>query len=272
MQLFWEFQSLAELAEQVEGHLRKGRAFVPGNWEVEEREICEVVLIHPESSEWMPLSAEVVYRASAPPLGVGIELTDHGSSQVDALMCFAQSEELVPPSAALSSAAVDGSPASDGSPDSEMSPSRRAGSSVRPPSSEAFALNVNQRVRQLGARDREKLARKGTLSERTALERAFGAPLWEALLSNPHVTSPEVARIAKNGTVTQPILRIIVANTVWVTKSEVRRALLSNPRLTAPHIDRVLRTVPRLELQKIPMQTAYPAQVRAAASKFLPPR
>ena len=261
MQLFWEFQSLAELAVQVEDHLRKGRAFVPGSWDIQEREACELVLIHPESGEWMPLSAEVVYRAPAEPFGVGIELTEHGDVQVAALLDFAGAEHSAPSVEARKN-----------SHDSDPSPSGTATGSVRPPKSEAFALNVNQRVRALGAREREKLARKGTLSERTALERAFGAPLWEFLLANPHVTSPEVARIAKNGTVTQPILRIIVANTVWVTKSEVRRALLSNPRLTAPHIDRVLRTVPRQELRKIPMQTAYPAQVRAAASKFLPPR
>lgn len=260
MQLFWEFPSLADFADQVENHLVKGRAFVPGIWEVAERAACELVLIHPESGEWMPLSAEVVFRAHAQPFGVGVELREH-CRQVDALLSFAQK---------AAPSLGEESPSED-EPPSSYSLIRNS-PSTRPPSSEGFALNVNQRVRQLAVRDREKLARKGTLSERTALERAFGASLWEALLANPHVTSPEVARIAKNGTVTQPILRMIVANNVWVAQAEVRRALLSNPRLTGPHIDRVLRTVPRLELQKIPLQTAYPAQVRAAASKFLSPR
>jgi hypothetical protein len=102
----------------------------------------------------------------------------------------------------------------------------------------------------MNAPQRDKLARTGTLTERTALERAFGSLLWDSLLSNAQITPPEVARIAKNGTVSQPTLNQIVANSAWLTKPEVRRALLSNPRLTIP-------------------QTAYPARVRAQAAKLL---
>lgn len=273
VQLFWEFQSAAELAALLQAQLSRGRAFVLGDNGLAERDACELVLVHPLSGEWMPLRAEVVHLSAVEPIGVGVELLDHGPEQLAALELFVAGP---PPSMPVEpSSEPEASERSSFElvpvePAPESATSRSPSSS--PPRSNDFALNVNQRVRQLKPRERERLARKGNLAERKALERAFGSPLWEALLANPQLTSPEVARIARNGTVTQPILRVIVANNTWIQKAEVRRALLSNPRLTATHIDRVLRTVPRVELQKIPMQTAYPAQVRMAASKLLPPR
>jgi len=114
------------------------------------------------------------------------------------------------------------------------------------------------------------MARQGTLSERVALERAYGAAVWDALLSNASLTGPEVARIAKNGNVTQPHLKLIVANASWLTKAEVRRALLTSPRLTEPQIEKVLRALPPAELRQLPQQTAYAPKVRAVARRLLP--
>lgn len=278
VQLFWEFQSVAEIAALLQSQLSRGRAFVSGAHGLAERDPCELVLVHPRSGEWMPLRAEVVHVSEEEPVGVGVELLDHGVDQVTALGRFVAGPPLEIPLERNSDSEADSRSSFELVPVEvpeieEPEGGASSSPSSRPPASSSdFALNVNQRVRQLNPRERERLARKGNLSERKALERAFGSPLWEALLANPQLTSPEVARIARNGTVTQPILRVIVANNTWIQKAEVRRALLSNPRLTGPHIDRVLRTVPRLELQKIPMQTAYPAQVRMAAAKLLPPR
>jgi hypothetical protein len=129
---------------------------------------------------------------------------------------------------------------------------------------------VQERVRNLNIRERDHMARTGTLSERVALERAYGSVVWDALLSNAALTGPEVARIAKNGTVTVPHLKVIVGNASWISKPEVRRALLTNPRLTPPQIERVLRALPPVELRQLPKQTAYTPQVRAMARKMLP--
>ncbi len=132
-------------------------------------------------------------------------------------------------------------------------------------------LNVHQRVRKLTAPEREKLARTGTQAERVALERAFGSTLWEAILSNPQVSPPEVAKIAKNRTASAPILQIIVGHQAWLSRPEVKRGLLSNTRLQAGQIERVLRTLNRTELKEVQRQTAYPQRVRQAVSKLLGP-
>ena len=91
--------------------------------------------------------------------------------------------------------------------------------------------SVHQRVRGLSAAEQMRCAREGEISERTALERGYGKAVWEALLENPRISVPEVARIARKGNVPRPLLEKIVGNAAWLGSSEVRRALLSNSRL-----------------------------------------
>lgn len=145
-------------------------------------------------------------------------------------------------------------------------------SESNPPSSKLSVpppKNVQERVRKLNMREREAMARGGTLTERVALERAYGAVVWDGLLANSALTGPEVARIAKNGNATIPHLTLIVNNPAWLAKGEVRRALLTNPRLTPPQIERVLRALPPAELKQLPKQTAYAPKVRAVALRML---
>ena len=113
------------------------------------------------------------------------------------------------------------------------------------------------------------MARSGTLPERVTLERMFGPSVWEPLLQNGRITVPEVARIAKKGTVPKPILEVIGANGTWAGTPEVQRALLSNPRSSMIVVNRVLRALSRHDLTRAPLQTAYPLAVRQAAKRLL---
>lgn len=129
-------------------------------------------------------------------------------------------------------------------------------------------LSPLDRVRHLNLAEQRKLARNGQLQERVALERVFGKNVWEALLHNPRLTIPEVARIARKGTVPRPLLDLIADNAAWAKSATVRRALLSNPRLGTEAIYRVLRLTPRRELGLIEKQTLYPTAVRQAARRL----
>lgn len=321
MQIYREYASWEELRDEFESSLRKARVFVPGSYDVAERQICEMVLIHPRTGEWFPLKVEVVHIADA---GIGLQLCDWGSNRTDALRQFVEAVSdsdpmelepasgnherillsnptpairiptdlledsegnapflpgvsepnfddgfaLVPSSRKPSGPSNDGDPPSSSSPPSSNPPSSNPPSRVR--ASEPPPKNVQERVRRLNNRERDHMARQGTLTERVALERAYGPTVWDALLGNTSLTGPEVARIAKNGNATIPHLNIIVQNPAWLSKPEVRRALLTNPRLSPPQIERVLRALPPSELRKLPQQTAYTPQVRALARKLLP--
>jgi len=132
-----------------------------------------------------------------------------------------------------------------------------------------LALNVHERLRGLTLVQQLRIAQKGEVSERIVLERMYGKNVWEALLRNPRITGPEVARIARMGALPRPLVEVIVANGGWLQIPEVRRALLGNPRLGTDQIHRVLRLLPKHELKLAGIQTAYPHAVRDAAKRML---
>ncbi len=132
-----------------------------------------------------------------------------------------------------------------------------------------LALNVNERLRGLTLAEQVRKANSGDPSERITLERMYGKNVWEALLRNPRLTSPEVARIARMGALPRPMIEMIVNNGGWLQIPEVRRALLANTRLTVDQIARVLRLLPKHELKLAAAQTAYPHAVRDAAKRLV---
>jgi hypothetical protein len=132
-----------------------------------------------------------------------------------------------------------------------------------------IALNVNERLRGLSLAQQIKIAKQGEVSERIILERMYGKNVWDALLRNPRITGPEVARIARMGALPRTLVEIIVSNGAWLQIPEVRRALLTNPRLGTDQILRVLRLLPKHELKLAAAQTAYPFAVRDAAKRML---
>lgn len=99
-------------------------------------------------------------------------------------------------------------------------------------------------------------------------ERHFGGVVWEPLLQNPQLTQPEVVRIAKNGSLPKPLVNLIVGNSAWLSKPEIRRALLSNPRVVGTHLDRVLQAMSATERAQVTRSNAYRGQVRQAAKRL----
>jgi hypothetical protein len=131
------------------------------------------------------------------------------------------------------------------------------------------SATVQERLRGLSVVEQLRVARDGSLTERVALERIYGKTVWEALLRNTRVSVPEVARLAKMGTMPRPLLELIVANPAWLKVPQIRRALLSNPRLSLDMVQRVLVLLPRDELKLVPQAAAYPPAVRAAAKAMV---
>ncbi|MCA9583387.1 MAG: hypothetical protein KC416_16420 [Myxococcales bacterium] len=125
------------------------------------------------------------------------------------------------------------------------------------------------RIRKLTGAQAVKLARTANLEERVMLERIFGKTVWDVLLQNPRMTIPEVARIAKKGTVPRITLETIVNNNTWLAAGPVRRALLTNPRLAEDSIMKVIRMMPAHERKLLGSQRGYSMAVRAAAKKLM---
>lgn len=239
-ELLLTYESLEALSRAYDSDLRKGRAFVVGATGPGEREPCVVVLVHPTTGARHAAPAEVVWvKRDAPGAGVGVALRDFDDAARAALQAFITSP---PPAEAADEGDASG---------------------------ERAARNIHDRVRGLTMRERETMARQGTLPERVALERCFGSSVWEGLLQNPQLTPPEVARIAKNGTLPRPLVGLLVGNAAWLAQGEIQRALLGNPRVGGAHLDRVLRALTRPELERVPSMTHHRHEVRQAARRLL---
>jgi hypothetical protein len=223
----------AALRDLFEKELSMRRAFVRGAGGAHVGDACELRIESCGRSH--AIACAIVYvRDEEPGRGVGLALPDDADAMAK-LRAFALEAD------------DDGDP-----PKSDNAPARR-----------------DDKNRSLTTVEQQKLASTGTLTERIAVERTYGANVWETLLRNPRLTIPEVARIARKGTLPRPLVELIATNASWTSAGEVQRALLSNPRSSSAVVARVLGAMPRGDLLRVPQQTAYPATVRAAAKKLL---
>ncbi|MGD8860982.1 MAG: hypothetical protein PVI30_13320 [Myxococcales bacterium] len=300
------FADAAALARELDQNLRHGRAFVKDAEGVAVLSDCELVLVHPDSGQELALPAQAVMVADAGPMcGVGVELRPFDNQVLMEMQHFVNTGEAVqrepeppprsaPPIAAPEPMAIAGSESeSESEPEtgSESETGTETGAETEsetetetetesasdtgitsPPSigpDRQAGPSRHERLRKLSVTDQQKIARKGELNDRILLERLYGRNVWEGLLRNPKLTIPEVARIARKGTVPRPLLDIILDNNAWIQAATVRRALLNNPRIMGEAVMKLLRITPKHELKAITKSTAYPSQVREAAKKLL---
>jgi hypothetical protein len=236
-------------------NLLKRRAFVVGAECAEMRRPCGFSIVHPVTGARLLFPAEVVWaETSGPRKGVGVELR---AVDPDVLTAFVEN---------AAGSTTSATPSGDGREKTLAENEPDAGERAE---GDGRAKTLYEKVRGFSAREREACARSGVLPERIALERCYGASVWEGIVQNPQVTPPEVARIARNGTIPKSVLGIVVANAGWLSVGEVQRALLSNPRVKGAELDRVLRALAPAELRRVAQQTSYGAAVRQAAQRLV---
>jgi hypothetical protein len=245
----------AALRALFEQHLSKGRAFVSGAdgaVGVGPLEACVLVLRH--AGREHQVRAEAVFvKEEGPGCGVGLQLVGVDEGGMAALRAFVEAG--VEAEVAVE-AGVGGEALAE-----EAEEGEAAG--------ESRAETLQDRIRALSHTEQQKVAANGGMQERIILERTFGANVWESLLGNPRLTIPEVAKIARKGTLPRPLVETIAGHSAWVAAPEVQRALLGNPRSTAAIVGKVLGSMSRSDLSLVPQQTAYPQGVRMQARRLL---
>jgi hypothetical protein len=244
------------LATLLREHVLRRRAFVHGAFDVDPSTRCRVRVPLPSGA--LSLEGEVVFVQRAPPApGVGVQLDPLSKEALSSIESFLLSVELpLPPPP---------EPAALGS--STEPSTERARAEDEDDRAPPEALHV--RMRSLTSVEQRRYALHGNLAERVLLERMYGPLVWETLLANGRLTPPEVATIARKGTLPRPLIEAIAANAGWLASGEVQRALLSNPRSSPLVVSKVLRMLPKHELARVPTQTAYPMAVRAAAKEMI---
>ncbi len=232
--IIMRFDDLEGLEREIESDLESGRAFVSGSFDVQQRQRCVLVLIHPEGEAALEFAAEAVYvKVEEPGAGVGLALVPFDEAMAERLRGFA---------AAAKEEAKKTS--GDGPGD------------------------LFKRVRLFTVAEQMRSAREGEFQERVALESVYGKAVWELLLRNRRITAPEILRIARTPRLPRHLVETITGNAAWLAVSALRRALLMNPQVTGASLDKVLRATPRAELTVISKQSVYPMAVRQAIKKL----
>lgn len=257
------------LREQV---LRR-RAFVEGVRGVEPPSAC--VLCCVIAGSLVKIQGEIVFAREADPgAGVGVQLAPLPVATIALIESFLLSAAAPEPEMATRELLALNLPLPampEPPPAAQIETSEPVASDEPEPAipnePEAQALHV--RMRSLTSVEQRRVAQSGNLAERVMLERMYGPNVWEALLSSGRLSPPEVATIARKGTLPRPLLEAIASNAGWLASGEVQRALLANPRSSPMVIAKVLRMLPKHELARVPMQTAYPASVRQAAKEMI---
>ncbi len=222
-----------ELLSAFNDNWKHGRAFVFDPPECPVPCDCDLVILHPLSGDEFCLAARAVALVpDGERVGLGLEFLEWDDGLAQALEIFVNEVEATDPG------------------QEEQNVSKAA---------QLAELPVAQQV---------KLARNANHEERVLLERRLGKTVWEALLRNPKITMPEVAAMARKGTMPRPLLELIIENPSWMRSAPVQRALLANPRLSWEQVQKVLRSLPKPDLQQVAKNTAYPPSVRDAARKL----
>ncbi len=226
--------------------LAAGGVFVPA-CELVINDECDLV-VRGASGE-LAVPARVVYID--PTKGAGLELLGFGPTIRDRIAALAVEPETTERIDLLDPDEADPTddPAADGAP--------------------AKPANLLERLRGLSLAQQVKTANSPDPGTRMALERMYGKAVWEALIRNSRLTAPEVAKLARMGTMPRTLLENILANNAWLQIPEIRRALLANPRLGTDQITRVLRLMPKHELKVAATTTAYPFSVRDVAKRMI---
>jgi Tfp pilus assembly protein PilZ len=299
-ELRMSFADRAALEHEVASNLRHGRAFVPDGQGVEVLGDCVLVLVSVQDATELALSGQAVFVSDAPTMrGIGVQLRPFDAQLVAKLEAFARGERVIPSIGEVAAgtgaaAAAAGAEARDdgaaevaaigeADPDADLEAVPGGETEADPDALEGVQAQDDgeladdvqaqparhERLRKLNQTQQHKMARSGDLNDRIMLERIYGKGVWDSLLHNPKLTLPEVARIARKGTIPRPLLELIVDNNGWIQAPIVRRALLTNPRMSSEGIMKLLRLTPKHELKGIYKTTTYSTQVREAARKVL---
>jgi len=89
------------------------------------------------------------------------------------------------------------------------------------------------------------------------------------LLSNPNISTEEVAAMAGSAGLDPAALRRIASNREWLRSAEITRNLICNPKLPLPEVERLLRPLSQDELARIYKSGRLRAVVRQAIQKRL---
>jgi hypothetical protein len=122
-----------------------------------------------------------------------------------------------------------------------------------------------QRIASLTVAQRIGLAMKGSREERAILIRDSNKLVSVAVLSSPKMTEPEIEGVAKMGSISEEILRMIANNRAWTKRYGIVVALAKNPKTPVAISLNLLQRLTEKDIRAISTSRNVPEPLRIAA-------
>ncbi len=161
--------------------------------------------------------------ASLPTADVSVILADVNAPEE--LRAFFAARGIAPAAALAQGGLVQASVQGDGD-----RPIVDVGEAPAPPPADEPELSTLQRLAAMNIAQRMSVAMKGTREERAILIRDPNKIVAAAVMSSPKLTDTDVEAFAKQGSISEEVLRIIARNRAWMKRYGVVLALVKNAK------------------------------------------
>ena len=132
---------------------------------------------------------------------------------------------------------------------------------------EAARESIVQTLANMTVVQRLKAAVKGSREMRTILVRDPNRMIAAAVMSSPRLTEQEVEGIARMGSVSEDVLRIIAHNRAWIKNYKIAHGLVKNPKTPVAISMNLLQRLNRRDLAQLAVDRNVPEPLRIAARK-----
>ena len=132
---------------------------------------------------------------------------------------------------------------------------------------EARRTSVTQKISRMSVAQRMNLAMKGSREERAILVRDPNKLVSAAVLSSPKMTETEIESIAKMGSVSEDVLRIIANTRAYVKNYNIALALVRNPKTPIAMSMNLIHRLTDSDLRQLSTNRNVPEMLRVAARK-----
>jgi hypothetical protein len=135
------------------------------------------------------------------------------------------------------------------------------------PTTETEKLSLVQRLASMPVPDKVKAAMKGSREMRAVLIRDPNKLVSLAVLSSPKMTETEVESIARQGSVSEDVLRTIASNRAWTKSYAIVSALVKNSKTPLAMSMHMLNRLSEKDLKQLSTNRNVPETLRIAARK-----
>jgi hypothetical protein len=129
--------------------------------------------------------------------------------------------------------------------------------------------SLQQKIQNMPAGERLKLAMKGNREARVILIRDSSLMIRRYVLLNPRITDDEVLTVVRNRQVDRELLEMVWRNDEWLNNYQIKLALVKHPKTPAPIALRHISGLLMRDLRFMAKSKNIPSAVNSAAKRIV---